>query len=258
MHTVAGTTLPRTAYLDSIHRDFARFRDLVWRSTEPVPSCPGWSTRSLAKHLADVYWHQSFVVRTGHKPEDREHRPDFTFDEAPQRYLDASFSAITFALSPMLPASREVWTFDSMTSKVDFWYRRMAHETMIHRFDAELAQAELSEFDAALALDGCDEVLSWTHMLTDDAAAPVPDVGTASITARTPDRTVHWRLTLGPSHCAAEPATAPDPRAQVVVDAAAADLDLFLWGRMPATNPRLLVAGERVPEFLAAIKPLGA
>ena len=256
MHTIAGTTLPRTVYLDSLHRDFARVRELVWRGVEPVPSCPGWTTHDLASHLANVYWHQSFVVRTGHKPQDGEHRPDFTFEDAPQRYLDAAHSAITFALSPMLPASREAWTFDPATNKVDFWFRRMAHETMVHRFDAELACAELSEFDPALALDGADEVLSWVPQIADWLEAPAPDVGLVSVTAHTPDRDVHWRLEISPAGCAAQSSDAPLREADVMIDGSAEDVDLFLWGRMPATNPRIVVAGTRVPEFLTAIRTL--
>lgn len=258
MHTIAGTTLPRTVYLDSLHRDFTRLRALVWDATVPVPSCPGWTTRDLADHLAHVYWHQSFVVRTGSKPHGGEHLPDFEFDDAPRRYLDASFSAITFALNPMLPASREVWTFDPADSHVDFWFRRMAHETMVHRFDAELAQGELTSFEPALALDGVDEILSWTPLIPLwRQHGEVPAVGTVSLSAHTPERSAHYRLHLGPTGCSIESAPAADHHAAVVVDGSAEDVNLFLWGRLPASNPRILVAGSAVEPFLDAIKALG-
>ena len=42
----------------------------------------------------------------------------------------------------------------------DFWPRRMAHDTTVHRFDAELAAyAKAGGFDPALAADGVGEVV---------------------------------------------------------------------------------------------------
>jgi uncharacterized protein (TIGR03083 family) len=50
------------------------------------------------------------------------------------------------------------WTW-APPSTVGFWYRRQAHETAMHRVDAELAAGDAHAIDAELAADGVDELL---------------------------------------------------------------------------------------------------
>jgi hypothetical protein len=57
----------------------------------------------------------------------------------------------------------------------DFWPRRMAHDTTVRRFDAELAAyAKAGGFDAALAADGVGEVVESMLQLRagDEPLAP--------------------------------------------------------------------------------------
>jgi uncharacterized protein (TIGR03083 family) len=57
----------------------------------------------------------------------------------------------------------EVWAFGKM-APATFWARRQAHETMMHRADAELAAGRGVVLDTALAADGIDE---WLSMVAD-------------------------------------------------------------------------------------------
>src|SRR5215469_12422133 len=57
--------------------------------------------------------------------------------------------------------SAEAWAFGRM-APATFWARRQAHETMVHRADAELAVGRAVVLDAALAADGIDE---WLWLL---------------------------------------------------------------------------------------------
>jgi hypothetical protein len=256
MHTIANTTLSRDDYLVALRSDFARFRALVWPHNVSVPSCPGWKTYDLAKHVADVYWHKSYVLRTGERPESNEFIPALDFDEAPQVYLDGAFNAVISALDPALPSHKQVWTFDEATSSVDFWFRRMAHETMIHRFDAELAAHESTEFDDALALDGVDEILSWVSMLSGSDDLQIPDVGVVAVTARTATRTTHYRLTLQPGVSTVSSSSEPVRDAVTGIDGDAVYVNLLLWGRMPITNPRVIIWGDGAQEMMTALAPL--
>src|SRR5262249_46760911 len=51
------------------------------------------------------------------------------------------------------------WSFLPAPSPLAFWARRQAHETGIHRADAECANGTLTSYDPAFARDGIDELL---------------------------------------------------------------------------------------------------
>jgi len=53
-----------------------------------------------------------------------------------------------------------VWTWSSDRT-VDFVRRRVAHECLIHRLDAQLTAQALTPIDADLATDGVDEVVTY-------------------------------------------------------------------------------------------------
>jgi uncharacterized protein (TIGR03083 family) len=53
------------------------------------------------------------------------------------------------------------WTSIPAGRGVRFWLRRMTHETLVHRWDAEIgAGLEPGSFDTAIATDGVDEYLT--------------------------------------------------------------------------------------------------
>ncbi|HZB50020.1 MAG TPA: maleylpyruvate isomerase family mycothiol-dependent enzyme, partial [Mycobacteriales bacterium] len=114
---------------------------------DDVPTCPGWTVRRLVSHLSRV--HRSalngVVDGTVEPPALAARPPDDGkllgwYADGLARLLDVLADA-----EPHLP---------------DFWPRRMAHETTMHRFDAELAaHGKGGGFDPALAADGVGEVL---------------------------------------------------------------------------------------------------
>src|SRR5690606_4655181 len=54
--------------------------------------------------------------------------------------------------------------FDDAPSPLEFWVRRQAHETAIHRVDVESARGdEVSPVGEAFAVDGIDELLNGFH-----------------------------------------------------------------------------------------------
>lgn len=256
LNTVADTALSRAGYLENLDVDFARFRELAMGVDAPVPTCPGWSTADLADHLARVYYHQAFVVKNGRKPEDGEHLPDFVYQDSPQRFVNHAFDAIRKALDPTRSPDREVWTWDTGSNTVDFWFRRMAHETQVHRFDAEVAAGATTTFDTALALDGVDEILSWLPMLPEWNQGAPSEPLRATLHVDGP-RNVSYAVSLSATQCSARVAeTATE--AQVTIHGAAEDMNLLLWGRMPASNPRLIVNGDAadVARLLTSLQQL--
>ncbi|MFD4672262.1 maleylpyruvate isomerase family mycothiol-dependent enzyme [Lentzea sp. NPDC058450] len=127
----------------------------------PVPSCPEWTVLDLVRHQAEVHtWAGQALVTA---PDER--RPKWP--HAPEGW-DEALTWWENALSVLLdrlrstPGDRPAWTFHG-PSRADFWARRQAHETSIHRLDAELAtglDVPVLLFDSEFAADGVDEMLT--------------------------------------------------------------------------------------------------
>jgi len=157
-----------------------------------VPTCPGWTVHRLVRHIARV---QAQVVlaldadAAGEAP--RTERPPEDWDELLAFWDDRMDTMLTQLArrGPGAPA----WAFAG-NSGTDFWARRQAHETAIHRLDAEHAahgdDVPHLVFDPEFAADGADEAL--TIMV---ARFPVEVSGTVLVHAADAGRA--WLVTLG-------------------------------------------------------------
>lgn len=119
-----------------------------------VGSCPGWQVRDLVGHLGGVHRWVTEIVRTGERAEMRQAPAD---DELPT-WFDDGANTLAETLAEADPASR-CWTF-APPHDVDFWSRRQAQETMIHRWDLATATGKPADLDPALATDGIDEAVT--------------------------------------------------------------------------------------------------
>jgi uncharacterized protein (TIGR03083 family) len=104
------------------------------------------------------------------------------------------------------------------------WARRQAHETAVHRFDAENATGAASEFDPVFAADGIDELL--VGFAPRRKEFPLASDQTMHVHAEDTDE--HWQLTLGPEGIATLRADGP---ADVTLTGTAPNLYLVLWNR---------------------------
>jgi uncharacterized protein (TIGR03083 family) len=132
--------------------------------------------------------------------------------------------AVLGATDPEAP----VWNwFDGGPAPARFWFRRMAHETAIHRADAESAAGRLSPVEPAeLASDGIDEFLFFLPARSkNDGPAPL----TGSYHFHTTDVPGEWVVEFG---AAGAPAIRREhAKADVAIRGAASDLELFLYNR---------------------------
>jgi uncharacterized protein (TIGR03083 family) len=170
---------------------------------QPVPTCPGWTVDDLVFHVGVVYSHKIAVLQQGTRPVEWELPPDDATPADDVAWGHARLHALVTELRAR-PATDRAWTFHAPDQSVGFWLRRMAHETVVHRADAEAALGPIAPIDEDVALDGIDEFVSV--MLTSDGPAAAVSVTGASVEFSS----------LG-----------------VRVSGSASDLLLWLWGRVP-------------------------
>ncbi|WP_329113531.1 maleylpyruvate isomerase family mycothiol-dependent enzyme [Streptomyces sp. NBC_01465] len=132
----------------------------------PVPTCPDWQVDDLLRHTGSAHrWATGFVAEGHTTPHPFGVGPDLTGDEL-LTWFRAGHTALMSTLS-LAPADVECWAFMPAPSPLAFWARRQAHETAVHRFDAELAAGiQLSPLEPEFAADGIDELLRLFHART--------------------------------------------------------------------------------------------
>jgi uncharacterized protein (TIGR03083 family) len=127
-----------------------------------VPTCPEWTVRDLVRHVGEVHrWALSHVA---------EARQEMNTDAASLRtwpsddgqliaWFREGHAELLQALELADP-QLQCWSFlPNGPTGVKFWARRQAHETAIHRVDAQGVTGEVSPAPVEFAVDGINEVL---------------------------------------------------------------------------------------------------
>jgi uncharacterized protein (TIGR03083 family) len=233
-------------FLEHVRTESARLGEVARIGLDAaVPSCPGWTVDDVVRHVAMVYVHKVEVLKLGALPDPWP--PDFSGLTSLEWYDDAR-AAIVDALEAAGTAT-QTWTFSPRDRTSAFWYRRMTHETVIHRIDVEQAHGVVTPIDADLALDGIDEVLyptlggPWWE--EGDTAYPID--ATVRLTAGGRSWTVHADATSLDVRQGAEGARG-DIAAEVSGDPA--QVYLWLWGR--AGEDAIEAAGD--PDVVRALR----
>lgn len=199
-----------------------------------VPSCPDWDVRELIVHLGRVHrWVTGMVrERAQERPSSFPPKPDEGDDVL--TWFRTGADELVEALGNV-GHDEPVWNWGDGTAK--FWHRRQAHETAMHRWDAQNAVGEASPIDAALAADGIDEVF---EMLGGNLAGQ--DLGTGqTIHLHSTDRDGEWTVTLSPDGLKVDRGHA---KGDAAVRATASDLLLFAWNRIGVDAPGLETFGD--------------
>lgn len=129
----------------------------------PVLSCPGWTVADLTHHLGSVYaWVRSVLERGGTEaPPRREQPTGLPTGTAGAQWWRDEFDQLVARLDALDPEA-PMWNWAPQPKKAGFWPRRMAHETVVHRWDAQMAAAAGEPIEPKLAVDGVSEVLdTW-------------------------------------------------------------------------------------------------
>jgi uncharacterized protein (TIGR03083 family) len=126
-----------------------------------VPTCPDWTVRDLARHTGGVHRWATGFVRGRTEPLAAaldEVVGTWPADAELAAWLAQGCAELVAALATA-PDDLQCWTFLPAPSPRGMWARRQAHETAIHRVDAQLAAGlPVSAFAPAFAADGVDGV----------------------------------------------------------------------------------------------------
>ncbi|GAB2973859.1 maleylpyruvate isomerase N-terminal domain-containing protein [Amycolatopsis acidiphila] len=194
----------------------------------PVPSCPGFTVGEIVRHIGGVYRVARLWTTEGRAPREWQRGPDP--GQSTEDYLRAGLAELLRELSTHSPDSFAAswWPADRTYG---FWWRRMAHETTIHRYDVEDATGQpIAVIADDFAVDGVDEALAvWFGQR-------LPMLGLSGTTARTVGVSTsghHWIARAGPGvteawRCSAEEAG----RADGLVSADPTAMYLWVWGRL--------------------------
>lgn len=249
--TVIANALDQSVYSDKVAAEITLLADAI-RHTEadtPVPSCPGWTARTLATHIGMIHrWAGQTVRENAGEP------LEFTQfgRDLPEEWsgygdwLAAQSGPLSDTLRQADPNGR-AWSFTDIQT-ASFWPRRMLHETTIHRVDAERAAGRRPRVDTDAAVDGIDELLyllSYGHPFR-DAPADLRGQG-ETIHLHAVDADVHWLIELTPGGHVWERSDAATAagRASAGVRGTAGNVHLFQYNRLSEQAADVECTGDR-------------
>ncbi|WHM39997.1 maleylpyruvate isomerase family mycothiol-dependent enzyme [Streptomyces sp. BPTC-684] len=200
----------------------------------PVPTCPDWQVRDLLRHTGTVHrWATAYITEghTAFHPSGEE--PDLDGDELLDWFREGH-RALVGALTGA-PKDLECWHFLPAASPLAFWARRQAHETAVHRVDAESARGgDATAPEPEFAVDGIDELLRAFHAREQSRVrTPTP----RTLRARATDTDAVWTVHL--SDGVPRTVRDDDGPADCELSGTAHELYLTLWNRRPLSSVAL-------------------
>jgi uncharacterized protein (TIGR03083 family) len=221
--------------------------------TADVPTCPGWTVRDLLLHVGGVHrWATAVVDGALAEPPDVEQPYDIAAelpeDDALPDWFRTGHSNLVRTLRAA-PADLVSWTFLPAPSPLAFWARRQAHETAVHRVDADRASGPgvSAPLDPGFAEDGVDELLTCFVSGRGRRLRARTD---RSLHVHATDVDAHWQVRIGPATPRAV-RVARDEHADSTMRGPAEQIYLALWNRLPWDG--LTVTGDRTAAQLAEL-----
>ena len=243
--------MDKDAIVNQIEIDGRRLIDVARSDLDAaVPTCGDWKLRDLAGHMGWVHGLVgSYVASRAREPLSREQMPKVPDDDSVVGFAAASLGCLVDALAGIEPET-PVWNW-SPRPDTGFYFRRMLHETSVHRWDAENAVGDTGPVDGEHGRDGVDEFFDF--VLPNAQKRKRRDLPAGSLHLHRTDGDGEWIVTAEGEDVAVE-------RAHVKGDAAVRGpggaLFLALWSRLPLDDESLSVVGdEATARAWAALAP---
>ena len=246
------------AHIDALRTEGARLAAAaaVADPDGAVPTCPEWTVRDLIRHTGGVHrWATGFVAegRTEPSPAGLEEAAGTgPTDEDLAGWFGHGCADLVRALAAA-PDDLQCWTFLAAPSPRAMWARRQAHETAVHRVDAQLAAGiPVTPCAPTFAADGIDELLVLFLPRRSSTLCADPP---ATLAVRCTDVDASWLLRMDADGVTTTAGTSShDAGAACTVSGTADDLYLALWNRTGADD--LAVEGDRavLGQFSEAVR----
>ena len=234
---MASAALDEETYHANLLESTERIAEIL-TSAEPalrVTTCPDWTLSDLALHVGRAHrWAQRITETRSEQPIDMSVL-DLGLPAITTRYgawLCSGASAFSAAVR-IAGTKTPVWSWSDDHS-VGFWLRRITHDTIIHRVDAELAVGLRPSLPSQIASDGVADLLA---AITTLSAAGHPDPIFEGLRGRgetlqlqATDTADEWFVTRMPEGVRWTPGRG---EADVIVRGNASDLLLALYRRAP-------------------------
>jgi uncharacterized protein (TIGR03083 family) len=258
-------------HIDALRHEGTLLADAAERAglDASVPPCSPWQVKDLLRHTGYIHrWAARHIAECPDTVLDGPPEADILGGGPPDPDLLAWFRAGHSALVETLSTADPglvCATFMDAPSPLAFWARRQAHETAIHRADAESASGLRPEYDPEFAADGIDELITGFGQRR--KYRPSAD-GDASMRVRATDTGHAWHVATeggrlqarredggglqasredGGRLKASREDGGPDPAspAACTVTGPASGLYLFLWHRSDAAHAGVTISGDQ-------------
>ncbi len=207
---------------------------------ERVPTCPEWDVRQLLRHTGWVHrWARKIVGEALSSPPDRAAvvPGGWPPDDELLGWFGEGHHLLVSALEEASD-DLDCWTMMEIPEARSFWARRQAHETAIHRADAESVAGAITPFSADQAVDGIDELLVF--FITRPGIGP-RSARTRHLRVVATDTEDRWTVRFGPD--SSWGSVGDNGRADCTVSGTSSDLYPYLWHR--AQPPDIEISGDR-------------
>ncbi len=241
-------------HVDALRRQGERLADAAERAglDAAVPPCPSWLVKDLLRHTGYIHrWAARHITECPASVIDGPPEEDILRGGAPDPELLDWFrtghAALVGALTAADPALKCA-TFMPAPSPLAFWARRQAHETAIHRADAESASGALPGYPAEFAADGIDELIMGFGRRRKYQPAAAVDGGRLHVMAA--DTGDEWLIDAREGRMQPQRKDAEDPVTDngvlttCTVSGPASGVYLHLWNRADAIRAGVTVAGN--------------
>ena len=227
----------------------ALLRACTARPDAAVTACPGWTTTELAVHTASVHRRVAHWchIRAAEPVRWPDHEPDDP--AAPWVWCAEALDLVLAALRDIGPAE-PVWSWTDRRNG-GFYHRRMLHETVVHRWDAEAATGTPAHIEPSIAADGIDEITE-VGMRYRSGGEPV-DYPVAHLLLVQNDGPGRWLLRSVDGTLLVGRNGDAGSRADATIEGPAEDLLLHLWGR--PTGPVSITGDPDVAAAWARLAP---